>query len=65
MKLEEILSNSKHNTFGGIICSSDFNTSYEGRHNIAERIAADWRFDEQCRKNIESINRKKVEKKYA
>ena len=50
-----------HNTFGGEIFQFDFNTSYEGTRNIAERIASEWRFDEQCRKNIEAKTRKKGE----
>lgn len=45
-----------HTTFGGIICSSDFNTDYRGKDNtngspIAKRIASDEKFDQQCRKN--------------
>ena len=48
-----------HNTYGGYIYISDFNTAYEGSHNIAERIFSDWRFDETCRKNYESSKRMK------
>lgn len=40
-----------HTTYGGIICFSDFNTNYTNG-NIADRIANDKKFDEQCRKNI-------------
>ncbi len=36
--------------FGGVIYISDFNTEVPAG-NIAKRIASDWRFDEQCRKN--------------
>ena len=48
-----------HNQFGGYIYNSDFNTDYRGKDNIygstiASRIAQDQKFDEQCRKNIES-----------
>ena len=48
-----------HNQFGGYIYTSDFNTDYRGKDNIhgstiASRIARDQKFDEQCRKNIES-----------
>ena len=48
--------------FSGIIYASDFETDYRGNDNIngsiiAQRIMADWRFDERCRKNIESRNR--------
>ena len=48
-----------HNTFGGNICASDFCTDYEGTRNIAERIASDWRFDEQCKKNYKQRERMK------
>ncbi|MDE5804588.1 MAG: hypothetical protein K2I22_16910 [Lachnospiraceae bacterium] len=40
-----------HTTFGGVLYSSDFDTS-NPRGNIAERIARDTRFDEQCKKNL-------------
>lgn len=48
-----------HTQFGGYIYASDFNTDYRGKDNInsstiASRIAQDQKFDEQCRKNIES-----------
>lgn len=45
-----------HSTFGGLIYESDFNTEY-CNGNIASRILSDWRFDEQCRKNMESNDR--------
>lgn len=45
--------NSDHSTFGGIVYSSDFDTSY-ANGTIAERIARDAKFDQQCRKNKES-----------
>lgn len=41
------------NTYGGLIFPSDYCTDYEGTRNIAERIAADWRFDERRKKDIE------------
>ena len=44
--------------FGGIICDSDFCTDYKGTRNIANRIISDWKFDEQCRKNIKIRNKK-------
>lgn len=49
--------NTSHNTFGGLISLSDFDTNYKRKTNsggslIARRIIADWSFDEQCRKNI-------------
>lgn len=63
MKLERNF-NEMHNTYIGIY-ESDFNTE-TGRANKtpswADRIAADWRFDEQCRKNIEARNRRKEDK---
>ena len=48
-----------HTRFGGIIYSSDFNTDFRGNghangSSIANRIAYDHRFDEQCRKNSEN-----------
>ena len=53
-----------HNTYVGIY-ESDFNTETERTAKSpswADRIAADWRFDEQCHKNIEARNRRKEEK---
>ena len=47
------------NTYGGDIYASDFNTEYEGTRNIAERIAADWKFDENCKKAIENHRKNK------
>ena len=44
--------------FGGLVYLSDFNTEckkmtcFEGSA-IASRIISDWKFDEQCRKNLE------------
>ncbi len=38
-----------HSAFGGIVCPSDFNTSYPSG-TIAERIAKDAAFDQQCQK---------------
>lgn len=50
-----------HTKFGGIICESDFYTSYRGKDNahgssIASRIVVDQKFDEQCRKNSNNTN---------
>ena len=42
------------NTYGGNICISDFCTDYEGSRNIANRIMADWKFDQYCKKNSEN-----------
>ncbi len=47
--------------FGGIIYQSDFDTTHSGNRNIANRIAADWRFDQHCRKNEEARNLKAKE----
>ncbi|MDE5818608.1 MAG: hypothetical protein K2N41_09090 [Lachnospiraceae bacterium] len=51
--------NTDHSTFGGIIYPADFNTDHRKRHpiygsSIANRIIQDLKFDEQCRRNIES-----------
>ena len=53
-----------HSTFGGIITNTDFNTN--GRKDnpdsissVVKDIISDWRFDEQCRKNIENRERNK------
>lgn len=42
------------NTYGGVILASDYCTDYEGTRNIASRIAADFKFDQDCKKNIMS-----------
>lgn len=47
-----------HNTYGGKIYLSDFDT-YNCRGYASSRIFSDWKFDEQCKKNYESRNRKK------
>ena len=49
-----------HSTFGGIINFSDFCTDYnrsEKSKSWADRIVSDWKFDDQCRKNIENKNK--------
>lgn len=51
-----------HTTFGGDITLFDF----EGHHtlsSIADKIASDLRFDEQCRKNISNKEKNKNYKK--
>lgn len=52
-----------HRTFGGIICESDYNTEYRGQNSkqssIATRIVAAWKFDYQCKQNINSRKRGK------
>ncbi len=45
-----------HTTFGGVIYPSDFNTESGGKPRAggsltASRIARDFRFDAECRKN--------------
>lgn len=61
MKITNIYTSENHNTFGGTLYDSDFNTTYSGTHNIASRIAADMRFDQKCKKNYEAKTRKKGE----
>lgn len=61
MKITNIYTTENHNTFGGTICDSDFDTTYSGTHNIASRIAADMKFDKMCQKNYEVKTRKKGE----
>lgn len=51
-----------HSTFGGKIYNYDFD-GYTSMNDIAKRIVSDWKFDEQCRKNIENINRQKNNQK--
>lgn len=55
--VENFILSENRNTYGGLILASDFCTDYEGTKNIAERIAADWQFDKQCKKNIEARRR--------
>lgn len=61
MKITNIYTSENHNTFGGTLYDSDFNTTYSGTHNIASRIAADMKFDKMCQKNYEAKTRKKGE----
>lgn len=62
MKITNIYTTEDHNTFGGTIHESDFDTSYPRTHNIANRIAADMKkFDKMCQKNYETKTRKKGE----
>lgn len=58
MQTTIISGNRNTTTFGGKIYPSDFNTDYEGTRNIAARILSDWMFDEQCRRNAVSRDRK-------
>lgn len=47
-----------HTTFGGVIYNYDFD-GYSSIRDIASRIIADKRFDEQCKKNIKERNKRK------
>lgn len=40
----------REHTYGGKIYSFDFDTEYGLTKNIAGRILADWKFDEQMKK---------------
>lgn len=55
------------NTFGGIIYESDFDTEYRGQENdasfIASRISSSWKFDQQCLRNSELRDNRKLHKK--
>ena len=56
-----------HNTFGGLIRESDFNTDFRGKDqnesSIAKRIASDWRFDKTCKVQAENRDRQAKYKK--
>ena len=47
-----------HRTFGGRIYEYDFETEFAGNNktesSLAGRIFSDWRFDEQCKKNLKN-----------
>lgn len=45
-----------HSTFGGLIYNYDFD-GYNSLSSIAERIAADLRFDNTCKQNALNRNR--------
>ena len=55
-----------HTTFGGTIYLSDFETDYAGKSqkdsSIARRIMSDWRFDQQCKRNREKGDIRKIKK---
>lgn len=53
-----------HSTFSGIIYNGDYDACYS-MSDIAERIASDWKFDEQCRKNEIARERKRKDNKNA
>ena len=61
MKITNIYTSENHNTFGGTLYDSDFDTTYSETPNIASRIAADMKFDKMCQKNYEEKTRKKGE----
>lgn len=61
MKITNIYTSENHNTFGGTLYDSDFDTTYSETHNIASRIAAGMKFDKMCQKNYEEKTRKKGE----
>ena len=46
-----------HSKFGGLIYSFDFDTEHNQSKHIAERIAADIKFDNMC-KRLSENNRK-------
>lgn len=53
----------EHTHFGGIIYPYDFETEYYNGRNIANRIASDWRFDAQCKKNEIARENQRKDKK--
>lgn len=57
--MTDYFSRNNHNTFGGNIYDSDFNTDCPTTlSSIAARIASDCRFDQQCKRNIKIVKRK-------
>ena len=52
-----------HSTCGSAIYNYDFE-GYVSMSDMAERIISDWKFDEQCKKNMENRNRNKNYKNY-
>ena len=49
-------------TCGSVIYNYDFD-GYVSMSSMAERIISDWKFDKQCKKNIENRDRNKNYKK--
>ncbi|MCI9077349.1 MAG: hypothetical protein HFH68_00300 [Lachnospiraceae bacterium] len=49
--------------FKGLIWSSDFDTGYPQRRNIARRIAMDYETDQLCKKNSKARDRKQKQRK--
>lgn len=58
MKESILQKNYRHETFGGCVYASDFETGYRGkdkkRSEIADRIFNDWNVDKRCMKNIQN-----------
>ena len=48
-----------HSTCGSIIYNYDFDR-YVSMSTIVERIISDWKFDEQCKRNIENRSKKGI-----
>lgn len=59
---EETFTVGSHNTFGGIVLESDF-SMYPGLH-MADRIAADMKFDRYCKKCAEARDERKCLNKF-
>ena len=59
-KIERGFYKTRNDTFGGYIYLSDFDTEYCRSKNIAARIASDWKFDEQCKRN--ALGRERIKK---
>lgn len=64
MKRDILQKNYRHETFGGIICASDFYIGAGDLHNsdgspIASKICSDWKFDRACLLNAESREKRK------
>ena len=57
-QIERGFYDTRNNTFGGCIYLSDFDTEHYKGRNMAARIASDWRFDEECKRN--ALCREKV-----
>lgn len=50
--------NREHTTCSSRIYNYDFG-GYTSMSDMANEIISDWKFDEQCRKNIENRNRER------
>ena len=48
-----------HSTCDSIIYNYDFD-GYVSMSTIVERIISDWKFDEQCKRNIENRSKKGI-----